>query len=243
MSFPPPRSPGGGAFLRRATLGRSASLLCAVTLVRALRLVRAATLARAVTLRRALGLVRALSLVPALTLVRAATLALDGVFALPEVFFDALFFCARRARFHALRAAPASLRARLASRLASFRRLRARLSSSFAIRTRCLATSACNRTRSRGSATEPCSLPVFFIGGSRSEGMRVSHKAAVVSSPNSYPQNLCITVWTDLPRLRKRRYAPTACVALGTFSPRRCTRRAPRFAARASLARMRTRAI
>src|SRR5262249_3067904 len=53
--------------------------------------------------------------------------------------FSEPFFCARRARFQALRATAASLRARLASRLASFRRLRARLSSSLAIRTRCLA--------------------------------------------------------------------------------------------------------
>jgi hypothetical protein len=105
-------------------------------------------------------------------------------------------FCARRALFQALRAAAASLRARLASRLASFRRLRARLSSSLAIRTRCLATSACSRTRPRGSAVEFCSLPVFFICGPRSERTRVSHKAQRVSSPGSYPQNLCITMWT-----------------------------------------------
>ena len=74
-------------------------------------------------------------------------------------------FWARRARFQTLRAAAECLRARLASRLASFRRLRARFNSSFAMRTRCLATSACSRARSRGSAGVSCSLPVFFIGG------------------------------------------------------------------------------
>ena len=113
-------------------------------------------------------------------------------------------FWARRARFQALRAAAASLRARLASRLASFRRLRARLSSSLAIRTRCLATSACSRTRARGSPVDFCSLPVFFIGGPRSERTRVSHKAPRVSSPGSYPQNLCMTMWTD-PACRRKR--------------------------------------
>jgi len=113
-------------------------------------------------------------------------------------------FWARRARFQALRAAAASFRARLASRLASFRRLRARLSSSLAIRTRCLATSACSRTRARGSPVVFCSLPVFFIGGPRSERTRVSHKAPRVSSPGSYPQNLCITMWTD-PACRRKR--------------------------------------
>ena len=60
--------------------------------------------------------------------------------------------CALRAFFHALRVAPACLRARLASRLASLTLLRARLSSSLAIRTRCRATSASSRARSRGSA-------------------------------------------------------------------------------------------
>jgi len=105
-------------------------------------------------------------------------------------------FCARRARFQALRATAASLRARLASRLASFRRLRARFSSSFAMRTRCLATSACSRTRSSGSAAEPCALPVFFMRRPCSERCAVSHKHALVSSRLSYPQKLCITMWT-----------------------------------------------
>lgn len=82
-------------------------------------------------------------------------------------FFAGLSFCARRARFHALRAAADTLRARLASRLASLRRLRARLSSSLAMRTRCLATSACNLARPSGSAGEPDSLPVFFIPPAR----------------------------------------------------------------------------
>jgi len=85
--------------------------------------------------------------------------------------FSGWLFWARRARFHALRAAAASLRARFASRFASLSRLRARLSSSFAMRTRCLATSAWSRTRWRGSVGESCPLLVFFIGGVRSEGL------------------------------------------------------------------------
>jgi hypothetical protein len=113
----------------------------------------------------------------------------------PEASFEPPF-CARRARFQALRATAASLRARLASRLASFRRLRARFSSSFAMRTRCLATSACSRTRPSGSATEPCALPVFFMRRPCSERCAVSHKHALVSSRRSYPQKLCITMWT-----------------------------------------------
>src|SRR5690349_6269767 len=77
-----------------------------------------------------------------------------------------------RARFQILRVEAASLRARLASRLASFNRFRARFSSSLAMRTRCLATSACSLARSMGSACDPSagwvprdelSLPVFFI--------------------------------------------------------------------------------
>src|SRR5215469_11234108 len=107
---------------------------------------------------------------------RAAFAALGaGAFAFEALAFEALpfapfadfggvaSFCARRARFHALRAAADCLRARFASRLASFRRLRARFSSSLAIRTRCLATSACSLARSRGSTGGFCSLPVFFI--------------------------------------------------------------------------------
>lgn len=85
----------------------------------------------------------------------------------PTAFFAGLSFCARRARFHALRAAADTLRARLASRLASLRRLRARLSSSLAMRTRCLATSACNLARPSGSAGALDSLPVFFIPPAR----------------------------------------------------------------------------
>lgn len=113
----------------------------------------------------------------------------------PEAFFEPPF-CARRARFQALRATAASLRARRASRLASFRRLRARFSSSFAMRTRCLATSACSRTRWSGSVAEPCALPVFFMRRPCSERCAVSHKHALVSSRRSYPQKLCITMWT-----------------------------------------------
>jgi hypothetical protein len=83
-----------------------------------------------------------------------------------------------RAFFHALRARLACLRARLASRFASFSHLRARLSSSLAIRTRCLATSACSRARSRGSADASSrgaagaswlSLPVFCMSETKSE--------------------------------------------------------------------------
>jgi hypothetical protein len=129
------------------------------------------------------------------------------------------FFCARRARFQALRVAAASLRARLASRFASLRRLRARLSSSLAMRTRCLATSACSRARSRGSAGGACSLPVFFIWGSRSERGAVSHKVPRVSTPGSYPQNLCITMWTDARASGKRRGHARACIVLSAISP------------------------
>src|SRR6266404_1129502 len=88
-------------------------------------------------------------------------------------------FWARRARFQTLRAAAEYLRARLASRLASFRRLRARFSSSFAMRTRCLATSACSRAGSRGSAGVFCSLPVFFIGGLATRKARSLTQAGV----------------------------------------------------------------
>jgi hypothetical protein len=126
----------------------------------------------------------------------------DPIVSLAEAFPDPPR-CARRARFQALRATPASFRARLASRLASFSRLRARFSSSFAMRTRCLATSACSRTRSSGSAVEFCSLPVFFIRRPRSERRAVSHKLPHVSTPTTYPQNLCITMWTDDARRRK----------------------------------------
>src|SRR6267154_1712903 len=88
-------------------------------------------------------------------------------------------FWARRARFQTLRAAAEYLRARLASRLASFRRLRARFSSSFAMRTRCLATSACSRAGSRGSAGVFCSLPVFFMGGLATRKARSLTQAGV----------------------------------------------------------------
>jgi hypothetical protein len=80
----------------------------------------------------------------------------------------------RCAFFQTLRVEAACLRARRASRFASLRRLRARFSSSLAIRTRCLATSAWSRARSAGSAgvalpasdsSGGISLPVFFIRG------------------------------------------------------------------------------
>jgi len=92
-------------------------------------------------------------------------------------------FCARRARFHALRAAVDCLRARFASRLASFRRLRARFNSSLAMRTRCLATSACSRALSRGSAGTAVSLPLFFIFmPAKRERRPVSHNCPVVAT-------------------------------------------------------------
>jgi len=97
------------------------------------------------------------------------------------------FFCSRRARFQALRAAAASLRARLASRLASLRRLRARLSSSLAMRTRCLATSACSRTRSSGSAGGSCSPPVFFIRWPAKRKDTQSH-----TRPGAFPPRILI---------------------------------------------------
>ena len=94
--------------------------------------------------------------------------------------------------------AAACLRARLASRLASFSRLRARLSSSLAIRTRCLATSASSRARSKGSPGVSCSLPVFFMRGPAKRKNDQSHTSARALPPlPSYPQNLCITMWTE----------------------------------------------
>src|SRR5438034_6090940 len=128
-------------------------------------------------------------------------------------------FWARRARFQTLRAAAECLRARLASRLASFRRLRARFSSSFAMRTRCLATSACSRTRSRGSAGVSCSLPVFFIGGLATRKTRSLTQARGACHRGSYPQNLCITMWTDAARVRKRSAPARGCVMMNAFSP------------------------
>jgi hypothetical protein len=86
----------------------------------------------------------------------------------------AVLLAARRSCFHALRAVVACLRARRASRFASFKRLRARFNSSFAMRTRCLATSAWSLARSTGSevaallfseSSAGVSLPVFFIRG------------------------------------------------------------------------------
>jgi hypothetical protein len=68
-------------------------------------------------------------------------------------------------------------------------------------------------------AAESWSLPVFFIRCPRSERRPVSHKASCVSTPGSYPQNLCITVWTDAPAGRKRRGHARGCVALSVFSP------------------------
>ena len=83
--------------------------------------------------------------------------------------------CALRAFFHAFRVAAACRRARLASRLASFIRLRARLSSSLAIRTRCLATSACSRARSRGSAgSSAAAAPELDLGEAASAPPRAS---------------------------------------------------------------------
>lgn len=129
--------------------------------------------------------------------------------------------CARRARFQALRAEADCLRARFASRLASFRRLRARFNSSFAMRTRCFATSACSRALSKGSAGRSAgSLSLFFILlPAKREGRPVSHNRYGVSTLDSYPQNLCITMWTERARPAKRRTAARACVAVSEFSP------------------------
>jgi hypothetical protein len=87
-----------------------------------------------------------------------------------------------------------------------------------------LATSAWSLTRSSGSAAETWSLPVFFIRFPRSEREPVSHKAPRVSTSASYPQNLCITVWTDAPAAGKRRGHARGCVALSVFSPLPCSR-------------------
>jgi hypothetical protein len=89
-----------------------------------------------------------------------------------------------------------------------------------------LATSACSRTRSSGSAAEPCALPVFFMRRPCSERCAVSHKHALVSSRRSYPQKLCITMWTAALLHRKARCAPKACVTVSVFSPM-MSRRAP----------------
>src|SRR5512146_291337 len=83
----------------------------------------------------------------------------------PEASGAGLARGALRAFFQALRAAAACLRARLASRLASFTRLRACFSSSFAIRTRCLATSACSRARSSGSIGSSRAAACAVAGG------------------------------------------------------------------------------
>lgn len=185
------------ALRRRSRLCAPAKARRATGLAGVLRLRLASTRRAAVELRRRAALRRKRS-----EAWRAAirdTLNFRGLRARTATPTEAFFeppFCARRARFQALRATAASLRARRASRLASFRRLRARFSSSFAMRTRCLATSACSRTRSSGSAAEPCALPVFFMRRPCSERCAVSHKHALVSTRRSYPQKLCITMWT-----------------------------------------------
>jgi hypothetical protein len=130
------------------------------------------------------------------------------------------FFWSRRARFHTLRAEADCLRARRASRLASFNRLRARFSSSLAMRTRCLATSAWSRARSRGSVGLVGSLPFFFIRWpARAKGTPVSHKPLRVSTHGTYPQNLCISMWTEAPRTGKRAAPPMVCVKVSAISP------------------------
>ena len=48
------------------------------------------------------------------------------------------------------------------------------------------------------------SAACLFHWGPRSERAQVSHKPPRVSSPRGYPQNLCITMWTDATRARKR---------------------------------------
>ena len=147
----------------------------------------------------------------------------------------------RLTRFQILRVEAASLRARFASRLASFTRLRARFNSSFAIRTRCLATSACSRTRSTGSddvcapsdeldPEDASALPVFFISCPVAQALRrQSHICGKPMPPRStpvlqlrrtaYPQIVCIRLWTGAPRRVKRATQATTCVNLLDLSP------------------------
>ena len=148
---------------------------------------------------------------------------------------DPSFSDCRRARFQSLRARDAYLRARLASRFASFKRLRALRSSSFASRTRCRATSACSWARSMTSAdsdwtagassAEAVSDPVFFMALGRSEPS-VSHDPPRLATAHctgsvtlSYPQNLCITMWTDPFSWHKEVMQPRVCVGLIILSP------------------------
>ena len=152
-----------------------------------------------------------------------------------RVSVDPSFSAWRRARFQSLRARDAYLRERLASRFASFKRLRARCSSSFASRTRCRATSACSWARSMISAdsdwpagessAEAFSGPVFFMALGQSEG-EVSHERAMLATAQctgfvtvTYPQNLCITMWTECPHLLKHVVQPRVCIELIILSP------------------------
>lgn len=142
-----------------------------------------------------------------------------------------LFLARRRSRFQTFRLAAACLRARRASRLASLSRLRARFNSSFAMRTRCLATSACKRARSTGFApaasagwleSGDISLPVFFIGGLRAYDRVSVTQAFGACHPSSggalariiYPQNVCITMWTGRSAGCKGQAPARACINL-----------------------------
>ena len=55
--------------------------------------------------------------------------------------------------------------------------------------------------------------------GSRRERRAVSHKREAVATAGTYPQNLCITMWTEAPRARKRSAPARACVMMNGFSP------------------------
>ncbi len=64
------------------------------------------------------------------------------------------------------------------------------------------------------------SVRLFSSSGARqAKGERVSHKARRVSTLGSYPQNLCITMWTETARPSKRRCFARACVMVSAFSP------------------------
>jgi hypothetical protein len=55
--------------------------------------------------------------------------------------------------------------------------------------------------------------------GSRRERRAVSHKPETVATVRTYPQNLCITMWTDVARVRKRSAPARGCVMMNGFSP------------------------
>ena len=57
--------------------------------------------------------------------------------------------------------------------------------------------------------------------GSRRERRGVSHKREAVATAGTYPQNLCITMWTDAARARKPSAPARACIMMNGFSPAR----------------------